>query len=80
MCFRPAGITIELVCPECGEDLSQVVNPNTKKCPYCRADLSELRDRVMQVNTQQEVKMPGAPIKAPAKPGVPVPPAPKKLE
>ena len=75
MCFRPAGVTIELVCPECGEDLSEVVNPNTKKCPYCRADLSALRDKVAQVNTQQEAKIPGVAPKAPAAPGAPKAPA-----
>ena len=82
MCFRPAGITVELTCPECEEDLSQVVNPKTKRCPYCQADLSELADKVAQVLTAQDIKKPkaaapGAPSApgAPKAPGAPVAPS-----
>lgn len=78
MCFRPAGITVELICPECEEDLSQVVNPKTKRCPYCQADLSSLADKVAQVLTAQDIKQPKP--AAPAAPGAPAAPSAPKAK
>jgi hypothetical protein len=69
MCFRPASVDMpDPVCPECGKKLAIVGGVVMKKCPFCKADLTEFA-------AQMGAGAPGAPG-APGVPGAPGAPKP----
>ncbi|MDR1016770.1 MAG: hypothetical protein LBL67_04830 [Coriobacteriales bacterium] len=75
MCFRPAGVSLpDPVCPECGKTLHMVGGTVLKKCPFCKADLTEYAKQYMAENGLGGAAAPGAPA-APAAPGAPAAPA-----
>lgn len=41
MCFRPAGVEIDLNCPSCGKKLPVIGNTVLKKCPFCKYEFTE---------------------------------------
>lgn len=41
MCFRPAGVEINLNCPSCGKKLPVIGNTVLKKCPFCKYEFTE---------------------------------------
>jgi rubredoxin len=69
MCFRPAGINIEMECPKCGTK----VPGDAKVCPNCGATEEDFKDAMGGMPP-----MPGAPgmPAPPGAPGMPKPPGP----
>lgn len=41
MCFRPASVTKPQECPNCKKKLAAIGGVKQKKCPFCKADLTD---------------------------------------
>lgn len=41
MCFRPAGVEINVNCPKCGKKLPVIGNTILKRCPFCKAEFTQ---------------------------------------
>ena len=41
MCFRPAGVEIDIHCPHCGFKVPIMGNTILKKCPKCKTTFSD---------------------------------------
>jgi hypothetical protein len=83
MCFRPAGVDMpDPVCPECGKKMQVVGGVVMKKCPFCKADLTQYAEQfgysAPGAGAPGAPAAPGAPgaPKAPGAPSAPRPPAP----
>ncbi|CDX03719.1 Hypothetical protein DPCES_3833 [Desulfitobacterium hafniense] len=42
MCFRPASASRPIECPNCGMKVPVVGGVKQKKCPKCKADLTQV--------------------------------------
>lgn len=79
MCFRPAGVEIDINCPSCGKKLPIIGNTVLKKCPFCKYEFTEqdMADFQASMGGAPAAGAPGAPA-APGAPGAPAAPgAPK---
>ena len=74
MCFRPAGVEIDINCPYCGKKLPVIGNTVLKKCPFCKEEFTEQDIANFQASLGGGAGAPGAPG-APAAPGAPGAPA-----
>lgn len=74
MCFRPAGVEINLNCMYCGKKLPVIGNTILKKCPFCKEPFTEEDIQTFQDQlTGGAAGAPGAPA-APGAPGAPAAP------
>jgi len=74
MCFRPAGVEINLNCPDCGKKLPVIGNTVLEKCPFCKYEFTEQDMQDFQNQLTGGAAGAGAPG-APAAPGAPGAPA-----
>lgn len=74
MCFRPAGVEVDIKCPHCGKKLPVIGNTVLKKCPFCKTEFSDEDMANMQEQMGGGAAGAGAPG-APAAPGAPGAPA-----
>lgn len=83
MCFRPAGVEIDIHCPHCGFKVPVMGSTILKKCPKCKTTFSDEDIEAMKKeggfsDGPSAAAPAGAPAGAPGAPGVPgAPGAPK---
>lgn len=70
MCFRPAAVSTDKTCPQCGRKCA----PEDTVCPDCNAELPESALPLPNVGAPGAPAAPGVPG-APAAPGAPGAPA-----
>ena len=51
MCFRPAGVEIDIHCPHCGFKVPVMGSTILKKCPKCKTTFSDEDIEAMKFNT-----------------------------
>lgn len=78
MCFRPAGVEVDIHCPHCEKKLPMMGNTILKKCPFCKtafddADMENLKKQAGIDDSAAPAA--GAPAGAPGAPGAPGRPA-----
>ena len=75
MCFRPAGVEIDINCPNCGKKLPIIGNTVLKKCPFCKYEFTEedMANFQASMGGGPAAGAPGAPA-APGAPGAPAAP------
>ncbi len=44
MCFRPAGVSKPVECPNCKKKIAAIGGINQKKCPFCKTELPSAND------------------------------------
>ena len=68
MCFRPAGVEIDIHCPHCGFKVPIMGTTILKKCPKCKTTFSD--------EDMETMKKEGGFTDGPAGAGAPAPGAP----
>ena len=68
MCFRPAAMNVENVCPQCGKENF----PGVRKCVDCGAELTGSSDAPAAPTAPSAAPAPGVPA-APKAPQAPKP-------
>ena len=79
MCFRPAEVSADVHCPNCGKKINKTQGLYPKKCPFCKTVFAEVGfdpEEAAMAATEAAAAAPVAPAAPPAAPGAPKPPAP----
>lgn len=71
MCFRPATVQANLVCPECGKKVNAVLGTYPDTCPFCETNLNEA---IQKLQRSPDSPAPQNGSQPPATPAAPKPP------